>query len=93
MTTEPLVRHRVPVFAVFCACFIALLAFGPRSAMGFFQLPILEDNGWDRITFGLAMALQNLFWGIGQPFFGVVADKFGTWRVLAAKPVPVLRGL
>jgi MFS family permease len=83
MTTEPLVQHKVPIFAITCACIIALLAFGPRSAMGFFQLPILQDTGWDRTTFGMAMALQNLCWGLGQPLFGLVADKFGTWRVLA----------
>ena len=71
-----------PLFAVACACVIALLAFGPRSAMGFFQLPILQETGWDRSTFGFAMALQNLFWGIGQPFFGAIADRYGTWRVL-----------
>ncbi len=93
MTTEPLLRHRLPVFAIFCACFIALLAFGPRSAMGFFQLPILEDNGWERATFGMAMALQNLFWGIGQPLFGVIADKFGTWRVLASGALLYAAGL
>ncbi len=93
MATEPLVQHRVPAVAVFCACLIALLAFGPRSAMGFFQLPILGANGWDRSTFGLAMALQNLFWGIGQPFFGVIADKFGTWRVLALGAVLYALGL
>ena len=51
--------------------------------MGFFQLPILQDTGWDRTTFGMAMALQNLCWGIGQPLFGIIADKFGTWRVMA----------
>jgi predicted MFS family arabinose efflux permease len=83
MTTEPLVQHKVPIFAISCACIIGLLAFGPRSTMGFFQLPILQDNGWDRTTFGMAMALQNLCWGLGQPLFGLVADKFGTWRVLA----------
>jgi predicted MFS family arabinose efflux permease len=83
MTTEPLIQHKVPIFAISCACIIALLAFGPRSSMGFFQLPILQDNGWDRTTFGMAMALQNLCWGLGQPLFGLVADKFGTWRVLA----------
>ena len=83
MTAEPLVQHKVPIFAVSCACIIALLAFGPRSSMGFFQLPILQDTGWDRTTFGMAMALQNLCWGLGQPLFGLVADKFGTWRVLA----------
>jgi MFS family permease len=84
MTTEPLVQHKVPIFAITCACIIGLLAFGPRSAMGFFQLPMLQDSGWDRTTFGVAMALQNLCWGLGQPLFGLVADKFGTWRVLAS---------
>ena len=93
MTTEPLVQHKVPILAISCACIIALLAFGPRSAMGFFQLPILQDNGWDRSTFGMAMALQNLFWGMGQPLFGVVADKFGTWRVLAVGAVLYTLGL
>lgn len=93
MSTEPLVQHKAPIIAIGCACIIALLAFGPRSAMGFFQLPILEDNGWDRATFGLAMALQNLFWGLGQPLFGVVADKYGTWRVLALGAVLYALGL
>jgi len=50
--------------------------------MGFFQLPVLQEMGWDRSTFGFAMALQNLFWGIGQPFTGAIADRYGTWRVL-----------
>jgi len=50
--------------------------------MGFFQLPMITDHGWDRTTFGMAMALQNLFWGMGQPMFGIIADKYGTWRVL-----------
>lgn len=93
MTTEPLVSHKIPIIAIACACIIALLAFGPRSAMGFFQLPILQDNGWDRSTFGMAMALQNLFWGVGQPLFGIIADKFGTWRVLAFGAVLYALGL
>jgi MFS family permease len=61
--------------------------------MGFFQLPILQDTGWDRSTFGMAMALQNLFWGMGQPLFGLIADKFGTWRVLAVGAVFYTLGL
>ncbi len=93
MTDEVSARPKVPLLAIGCACVIALLAFGPRSAMGFFQLPILESNGWDRATFGLAMALQNLFWGIGQPLFGVVADKFGTWRVLTIGAILYALGL
>ncbi|NCF38460.1 MAG: MFS transporter, partial [Gammaproteobacteria bacterium] len=93
MSTEPLLQHKVPIIAIACACIIALLAFGPRSAMGFFQLPMLQDNGWDRATFGMAMALQNLFWGMGQPLFGVIADKFGSWRVLALGAVLYTLGL
>ncbi len=86
-------NSRIPPIAISCACLIALLAFGPRSAMGFFQLPIIETNGWDRATFGLAMALQNLFWGLGQPLFGVIADKFGTWRVLTIGAILYALGL
>lgn len=71
-----------PWLIIVCGCLIAALTFGPRSAMGFFQLPMLAEKGWDRTTFGLAMALQNLFWGLGLPFFGAIADRFGTWRVL-----------
>ena len=83
MTKDSLIRSKLPIFAISCACLISLLAFGPRSAMGFFQLPMLQDTGWDRTTFGMAMALQNLCWGVGQPLFGIIADKFGTWRVMA----------
>jgi MFS family permease len=87
MTKDSLVQGKVhgklPIFAISCACLISLLAFGPRSTMGFFQLPMLQDTGWDRTTFGMAMALQNLCWGLGQPLFGIIADKFGTWRVMA----------
>jgi MFS family permease len=83
----------LPWLIIIAGCLIALLSFGPRSAMGFFQLPMLADTGWDRTTFGLAMAIQNLFWGIGQPFFGAIADKFGTWRVLALSSVIYSGGL
>jgi MFS family permease len=72
----------MPWLIIIAGSLIAVLTFGPRSAMGFFQLPMLQDTGWDRTTFGLAMAFQNLAWGVSQPFFGAIADKFGTWRVL-----------
>ena len=93
MITDPLDRSRLPVLAIFCACVIALLAFGPRSAMGFFQLPMLQEHGWDRSTFGFAMALQNLFWGLGQPLFGYLSDRFGAWRVLALGTLLYIAGL
>ncbi|KQU65653.1 MFS transporter [Aminobacter sp. DSM 101952] len=83
----------VPWLIIICGCLIAALTFGPRSAMGFFQLPMLAEKGWDRTTFGLAMAIQNLFWGLGQPIFGAVADRFGTWRVLTLGAVLYALGL
>lgn len=78
----PAMTRSVPWLIIICGCLIAALTFGPRSAMGFFQLPMLAEKGWDRTTFGLAMAIQNLFWGLGLPFFGAIADRYGTWRVL-----------
>ncbi|MEK1891467.1 MAG: MFS transporter [Phyllobacterium sp.] len=83
----------MPWLIIIAGCLIALLTFGPRSAMGFFQLPLLSEKGWDRTTFGIAMALQNLFWGAGQPFFGAIADKFGTWRVLLLSALLYCSGL
>jgi MFS family permease len=77
-------QSSVPWLIIIAGSLIAVLTFGPRSAMGFFQLPMLADTGWDRTTFGLAMAFQNLCWGVGQPFFGAIADRFGSWRVLAS---------
>jgi predicted MFS family arabinose efflux permease len=82
-----------PWLLLSAGCLIALINFGPRSAMGFFQLPMLNDTGFDRATFGLAMAIQNLFWGVGQPVFGAIADRFGTWRVLALASVMYASGL
>ncbi len=61
--------------------------------MGFFQLPILETYGWGRSTFGLAMAIQNLMGGLGQPVFGAICEKFGTWSVLLFSGVSYACGL
>lgn len=83
----------LPWLIIICGCLIAGMTFGPRSAMGFFQLPMLAEKGWDRTTFGLAMAIQNLAWGLGTPVFGALADKFGTWRVLALSGVMYAAGL
>lgn len=80
---QPRPGPALPLVIVICGCLVAFLGSGPRSAMGFFQIPTIEAHGWDRSTFGLAIAIQNLIWGIGQPFFGAISDKYGTWRVLA----------
>ncbi len=83
----------IPWLIVTCGCLISVITFGPRSAMGFFQLPLLADTGWDRATFGFAMALQNLSWGIAQPVFGALADRFGTWKMLALSALLYAAGL
>ena len=89
----PSASRPMPWLIIIAGSLIAVLTFGPRSAMGFFQLPMLQDTGWDRTTFGLAMAFQNLAWGISQPFFGAIADKFGTWRVLLISGLVYALGL
>ncbi|WP_237153670.1 MFS transporter [Oryzibacter oryziterrae] len=71
----------IPVVLV-CGCLIAILTFGPRSTMGFLLTPMTTANGWSREIFGLAIAIQNLVWGLGQPFTGLIADRFGTWKTL-----------
>ena len=83
----------MPWLIITAGALIAVLTFGPRSAMGFFQLPMLADTGWDRSTFGLAMAIQNLAWGLGQPIFGAIADKYGTGRVLTLSGLLYAAGL
>src|SRR5256714_2174024 len=67
-----------------CASLILTLALGLRHGFGLFLQPMSLDNGWGREVFGLAVALQNLLWGITQPFTGMLADRFGAGRVLFA---------
>ena len=56
-------------------CIIVMLSFAVRASFGVFQIPVAEEFGWLRSEFSMAIALQNLFWGIGQPIFGAIADK------------------
>jgi MFS family permease len=73
---------RTPTVVVACGCLIAMISFGPRSSLGFFLTPLSQTNHWGRDVFAFAVAIQNLLWGIGQPFAGGIADRFGTNRVL-----------
>src|SRR5262249_1412416 len=67
---------RTPLIIVLCGCLISLVSFGPRSTLGLFLSPMSQANGWNREVFGLAIAVQNLLWGLGQPFAGAIADRF-----------------
>jgi predicted MFS family arabinose efflux permease len=69
---------------IVAGCLIALITFGARTSFGLFTEPLSALRGWDRETFALAIAIQNLLWGIGQPFAGAIADRYGPGRVLAA---------
>ncbi|MFN3686410.1 MFS transporter [Salinarimonas sp.] len=82
-----------PEIVVLAGCLIALVTFGPRASAGLFQVPMTTDLGFGRDTFGLAIALQNLLWGIGQPFAGAIADRFGTVRVLVIGAILYAAGL
>jgi MFS family permease len=74
---------RTPVLIVGFGCLIGMMSFGPRSTFGFFLTPLSNTNHWGRDVFAFAIALQNLLWGIGQPLAGIVADRFGTARVIS----------
>src|SRR3954471_12371355 len=87
-------RPRVsPEIIVAAGCLIALITFGPRAAAGLFQIPMVTEYGWGRDIFGLAIAVQNLLWGVGQPFAGAVADRFGAVRVICAGAIMCALGL
>lgn len=78
---------------VVCGCLIAAINFGPRSSMGFYLTPITGERGWSRETFALAMAWQNLLWGVGAMVFGALADRFGTAKTLALGAVLYALGI
>ncbi|KMW58949.1 Transmembrane transporter, major facilitator family [Candidatus Rhodobacter oscarellae] len=74
-------------------CFIILLSFLIRSSFGVFQIPISDEFGWLRAEFSMAIAIQNLAWGIGQPIFGAMAEKIGDRKALLIGAVMYAVGL
>lgn len=72
---------------------ILALSLGLRHTFGLFLQPVSMANGWGREVFGLAMAVQNIFWGIGQPFAGMLSDRFGAGRVILGSAVLYMLGL
>jgi MFS family permease len=75
---------RVPLTVlVVCGCLIGIISFGVRAGFGLFLAPISQDLQWGREVFAFAIASQNLIWGLAQPLAGVIADRWGSGRVLA----------
>ena len=82
MSEQAQPRWKTPELAIIAGCLIALIGFGVRSGFGFFLEPMTADLGWVRQTYGMAMAIQNIAWGIGVPVAGIFADRFGPTRGL-----------
>lgn len=72
---------------------ILAISLGIRHAFGLFLQPVSMDNGWGRETFALAIALQNLVWGVSQPFTGMLADRIGAGKVVIAGALLYVAGL
>ncbi|MFP4274760.1 MAG: MFS transporter [Paracoccaceae bacterium] len=80
-----------PVLIV--GCIIILVSFAVRASFGVFQIPIAEEFGWLRAEFSLAIAIQNLAWGIGQPLFGALAERMGDRRAIVLGALVYAAGL
>ncbi|PKQ11181.1 MAG: MFS transporter [Alphaproteobacteria bacterium HGW-Alphaproteobacteria-1] len=74
-------------------CTIVLVSFAIRASFGVFQIPIAEEFNWPRAEFSLAIAIQNLAWGIGQPIFGAMAEKVGDRRAIILGAIVYAAGL
>lgn len=74
-------------------CIVIMICFAIRASFGVFQIPIAEEFGWLRSDFSMAIAIQNLAWGIGQPLFGAFAEKFGDRRAIVVGALTYAAGL
>ena len=74
-------------------CIVILISFAIRASFGVFQIPIAQEFGWARAEFSMAIAIQNLAWGFGQPIFGAFAEKWGDRRAIVLGAVLYSAGL
>ena len=82
--TASALRPAVPLLVlIIVGCIIAAIGNGVRTSFGLFTLPMTADLGLSREGWGMAMAIQNLAWGVAQPFAGAYADRVGTGRTIA----------
>ena len=88
MTKTPLIT---PI--LMAGCVVLMLGFAIRASFGVFQLPIANEFGWMRADFSLAIAIQNLAWGIGQPMFGAMAERFGDRKAIVLGALLYAAGL
>ncbi|MCB1397742.1 MAG: MFS transporter, partial [Rhodobacteraceae bacterium] len=74
-------------------CIVIMIGFAIRASFGVFQIPIGSEFGWPRAEFSLAIAIQNLAWGIGQPLFGALAERFGDRKAIVTGALFYAAGL
>lgn len=88
-------QARTPLFTpvLIVGCVIIMVSFSVRASFGVFQIPIAEEFGWLRAEFSLAIAIQNLAWGIGQPIFGAIAEKIGDRKAIILGALTYAAGL
>jgi MFS family permease len=82
MTTATGTRTSLITPVLIGASVILMLGFSIRASFGVFQIPIAAEFGWPRVEFSLAIAIQNLAWGIGTPVFAAIGDRFGDRRAI-----------
>lgn len=94
-SSVPTSAARAPLLTpvLIAGCAVILVSVGLRSAFGVFQIPIAEEFGWPRAEFSLAIAIQNLAWGFGQPLFGALAEKIGDRRAIILGALVYAAGL
>ncbi len=87
--------HRTPLLnpVLIAGCVIIMTGFAIRASFGVFQIPIAQEFNWPRAEFSLAIAIQNLAWGFGQPFFGAIAEKMGDRKAIILGAVCYAIGL
>ena len=86
-------RWQKPVVVMIAGCLICLIGFGARSTFGLFLTPMSGAMEWDRETFALAMAIQNLLWGLMMPVAGILADRYGYVLVIIGGTLVYALGL
>src|SRR6187200_3251196 len=92
-SSQAVANWRSPTVVLVGGAIVLIIAMGIRHGFGLFLQPMSADLHWGRETFALAIAVQNLVWGATQPFAGMIADKFGSARVLIAGTILYMLGL
>ncbi len=78
---------------LYIGAFIVLLSLGVRATFGLFMQPMGLEHGWGRDVFSLAFAIQNIVWGVGAIFMGMLADRYGAGRTIALGAVFYVLGM